>query len=201
MKISNSLAIRSSRLLAILRQPFGLVDLPPQKVLQFLARRLPFLEKNTPPVCHAGGHPRHPPSPFAAATVPSINPETSQLISPRTISCIRTRSGAPGYCCSRTSSNSPIFPTASTRLIELNQPCEIAIVEIGCVVGDLVAQIDQLRLQRRLQPGQVFVQASESRPARNRANASRSLRGPQTSGSARETSRSGFSKLSTMRRA
>ena len=44
------------------------------------------------------------------------------------------------------------------RGFDRHQTRMIAIVQIGCVVSDLIAGVDQLRLKRRTQPRQIFVQ-------------------------------------------
>ena len=44
------------------------------------------------------------------------------------------------------------------RVAEADQSREVTVVEVGGVVGDFIAQVDQLRLQRRAQTRQVFVE-------------------------------------------
>ena len=117
------------------------------------------------------------------------SPETSQLISPRTISCMRTRSGAPGNCISAASSSSRNLSTDSPRFFHPDQARAVAVIQIGCVVGDLIAQIDQLRFERRTQTRADIHPAQEIRRAQNRANVSRFPRAPQRSDSAREIAR------------
>ena len=68
------------------------------------------------------------------------------------------------------------------RVCRLNQPREVAVVEVGRVVGDLVAPGRSTALQEEvLIPGQISdAPAQNLRPARNRARyASRFLRAPR----------------------
>jgi hypothetical protein len=91
-------------------------------------------------------------------SVPSTNPETSQSIKPRTISCSRTRSLAPGVLEGRDFVQLTKLADGAARIFDRHQSSQKPVVQIGGVVGDLIAQIDELRFERRAQAGQIFLQ-------------------------------------------
>ena len=43
------------------------------------------------------------------------------------------------------------------RVVHFHQPGGVSVVQVGGVVGGFVRQVDQLRLQRRTQPRQIFI--------------------------------------------